>query len=235
MLNIKAEHHLSECAFDAIAKLMKEVVPKENLIAESFYETKRLVRGLGLPVEKIHCCPNGHMIFLGEDLNKTLCRFYDHPRFKKNNDTNGKGRMKTDVPFKKMYYFPLKDQLLKLYSSKATTNEMRWHAEHVVEDDVMQHPSDSISWKHFNDVHLDFAIEIRNVCLCLYTDGFQPFGQSGQQYSCWPVIITVYNLPPWLCMKDTSMFLTIPFPGPRNPKDKLDVYLQPLIHELNLL
>ena len=34
MLTIKAEHHLSERAFDAIAKLMKEVVPKINLIAE---------------------------------------------------------------------------------------------------------------------------------------------------------------------------------------------------------
>ena len=31
------------------------------------------------------------------------------------------------------------------------------------------------------------------------------------------------------------MFLTVLIPGPRNPKDKLDVYLQPLIHELNLL
>ena len=40
MLNIKADQHLSERAFDAIAKLMKEIVPKENLIAESFYEDK---------------------------------------------------------------------------------------------------------------------------------------------------------------------------------------------------
>ena len=83
-----------------------------------------------------------------------------------------------------MYYFPLKDRLLRLYSSKATTNEMRWHAEDVVEDDVMQHLFDYISWKHFNDVHPNFSIEIRNVKLSLCTDGFQPFGQSGQQYSC---------------------------------------------------
>ena len=50
MLIIKAEHHLSELTFDPIAKLMKEVVPKNNLIAESFYETKRMVPGLSLPV-----------------------------------------------------------------------------------------------------------------------------------------------------------------------------------------
>ena len=176
MLKIKAEHHLSEFAFDAISKLMKEVVPKKNLIIESFYETKCMVRGLGLPVEKIHCCPNRCMIYWGEDLNKTLCRFCDHPRLKKNDNTNGKGRKKIDVPFKKMYYFPLKDRLLILYSSKATANEIRWHVEHVVKDDVMQHPSDSIAWKHFNDVHLDFSIKVRNVKLGLCTDGFQPFG-----------------------------------------------------------
>ena len=72
MLNINVEHHLSERAFDAISKLMKEVVPKKNLIAQSFYETKRMVWGLGLPIEKIHCCPNGCMIYWGEYLNKTV-------------------------------------------------------------------------------------------------------------------------------------------------------------------
>ena len=121
MLNIKAEHHLSEHAFYAIAKLMKEVVPKKNLIAKCFYETNHMVRGLSLPIEKIHCYPNGYMIYWGEDLNKTLCRFCDHPCFKKNDNTDGKGRKKTDVPFKKMYYFPLKDWLLIVYLSKATT------------------------------------------------------------------------------------------------------------------
>ena len=31
------------------------------------------------------------------------------------------------------------------------------------------------------------------------------------------------------------MFLTILVQGPQNPKDKLDVHLQLMIHELNLL
>ena len=81
----------------------------------------------------------------------------------------------------------------------------------------------------------DFAAEIRNVRLGLSTDGFQPFGQSGKQYSSWPVIVTPYNLPPWLCMKEQFMFLTVLVPGPKNPKDNLDVFLQPLIHDLNML
>lgn len=36
-------------------------------------------------------------------------------------------------------------------------------------------------------------------------------------------------------MKDEYMFLTVIIPGPNNPKDKLDVFLQPFIAELNKL
>ncbi|XP_039118907.1 uncharacterized protein LOC120255075 [Dioscorea cayenensis subsp. rotundata] len=99
----------------------------------------------------------------------------------------------------------------------------------------MHHCSDSPAWKHFNNTHPTFASESRNVRLGLCTDGFQPFGQTGQQYSSWPVIVTPYNLPPSLCMKEEYMFLTIIVPGPKSPKDMLDVYLQPFIEEMKHL
>ncbi|GJW30490.1 hypothetical protein Tco_0047365 [Tanacetum coccineum] len=63
-----------------------------------------------------------------------------------------------------------------------------WHDEHVQEDGVISHPFDAEAWKHFDQTYPPFAAETRNVRLGLCTDGFQPFGQSGKQYSCWPVI-----------------------------------------------
>ena len=48
----------------------------------------------------------------------------------------------------------------------------------------MRHFSKSPALKHFNLTHLSFAYENRNVRLGLCTYGFQPYGQSGQQYSC---------------------------------------------------
>ena len=36
-------------------------------------------------------------------------------------------------------------------------------------------------------------------------------------------------------MKEEYMFLTIIVPGPKNPKNKLDVFLQPFIAELKEL
>ena len=112
---------------------------------------------------------------------------------------------------------------------------MRWHDEHFVEDGEMRHCSNSPAWKHFNVMHPSFAAERRNVILGLCTDGFQQFEQSGSQYSSWPVIVTPYNLPSEMCMKEQYMFLTVIVPGLRNPKDKLDGYLQTLISELQAL
>ncbi|KAM3378374.1 hypothetical protein P3S68_010787 [Capsicum galapagoense] len=139
------------------------------------------------------------------------------------------------VPYKRMYYFPLIPRLQRLYASHATVADMRWHHEHKKKDGVMRHLSDSEAWKHFNESHPFFAAEPRNVRLGLCTNGFQSFSQSGRKYSSWPVIVTPYNLPPGMCMKEAYMFLTIIVTGPSNPKHKIDVYLQPLIKVLTLL
>ncbi|XP_052181209.1 uncharacterized protein LOC127794273 [Diospyros lotus] len=235
LLSFKSEHHLSERGFNQLCELLKEVLPEPNTVIDNFYSTKKLVRGLGLPVEKIDCCRNNCMIFWGDDSDLTVCKFCHENRYKQVDQADSSKRQKTCVPYKKMHYFPLTPRLLRLYASNSTAAEMRWHADHVVEDGVMRHPSDSPAWIHFNQTHREFAAEKRNVRLGLCTDGFQPFGQSGKQYSCWPVIVTVYNLPPWMCMKDTTMFLTVLVPGPENPKAKLDVFLQPLIAELKHL
>ncbi|GJV74325.1 hypothetical protein Tco_1494320 [Tanacetum coccineum] len=41
-----------------------------------------------------------------------------------------------------------------------------------------------------------------------------------------------YNLPPWLCMKESSFMLTLLIPGPKSPGKDIDVYLRPLIDDL---
>ena len=44
-----------------------------------------------------------------------------------------------------------------------------------------------------------------------------------------------YNLSLWMCMKEAYMFLSVIVPGPNNPKNKIDVFLQSLIVELKQL
>ncbi|XP_039123357.1 uncharacterized protein LOC120259972 [Dioscorea cayenensis subsp. rotundata] len=233
LLTIKSEFHISERCYDAVLQFMKEALPANNKLVDNFYNTKKFVAGLGLPCEKIHCCINGCMLYWGKDSDRRSCKVCDHPRYK--SGKKGIGNHKDYSPNQKMYYFPLTPRLQRLYASKVTAKDMRWHKEHDEKDGVICHPSEAEAWKQFDLIHPLFASEARNVRLGLSADGFQPFGQSGKQYSCWPIIITPYNLPPWMCMKDPYMFLTVIVPGPKNPKKKLDVYLQPLIAELKHL
>ena len=90
---------------------------------------------------------------------------------------------------------------------------MTWHYENKTQG-VLRHPSDGEAWKHFDRKHESFASDPRNVRLGLCSDGFNPYIQaSSSPYSCWPVIVTPYNLPPEMCMTKPFMFLTCLIPG----------------------
>jgi hypothetical protein len=109
--------------------------------------------------------------------------------------------------------------------SPRIVEHMTWHQSHDAVDGVMVHPSDDEAWKHFNSVHPHFLVESRNVHLGLCTDGFNSFGSFVALYSCWPVILTVYNLPLGVCMRPDFMFISTAIPGPSSPGRNIDVCL----------
>jgi hypothetical protein len=97
---------------------------------------------------------------------------------------------------------------------------------------VIVHPSDGEAWKHFNIVHSHFSAESRDVHLGLCTDGFNPFRSFTAPYSCWPIILMVYNLPPGMCMRLKFMFLSMVIPSSNSLGWNIDVCLRQLIDEL---
>ena len=48
-------------------------------------------------------------------------------------------------------------------------------------------------------------------------------------------MLVLYNLPPWLCMKWSSLILSLVIPCSTSPGIAIDVYLQPLVKELREL
>lgn len=231
LLSIKSDYNMSEQCYNEVVRLMKETLPRGNRMVRDFYRTRRMVSKLGLGYKKIDCCVNGCMLYYKENLTGIQCNFCHEPRYARR---VSRGRYK-DVARKQMWYLPLAPRLQRLFASPSTASEMRWHHDNPREYGVLSHPSDGEAWKHFNRMHPDFAHDPRNVRLGLCADGFSPYGALGKTYSCWPVIVTPYNLPPWMCMQKEYLFLTLIIPGPHNPKDKIDVFLQPLIDELNML
>nr|GEY97784.1 hypothetical protein [Tanacetum cinerariifolium] len=51
----------------------------------------------------------------------------------------------------------------------------------------------------------------------------------------WLVILMTYNLPLWLCVKESSFMLTLLIHGPKSSGKDIDVYLRPLIEDLKVL
>ena len=64
---------------------------------------------------------------------------------------------------------------------------------------------------------------------CVYMDSTH----FATPYSCWPVILTVYNLPPG--MRLNFMFLSMVIPGPSSAGRNRDIFLHLLIDELTQL
>nr|GEZ22711.1 uncharacterized protein [Tanacetum cinerariifolium] len=63
-------------------------------------------------------------------------------------------------------------------------------------------------------------------------DGFNPFKTMNVAHSIWLVVLIPYNLPPWLVMKQPNFIFSLIIPGLGGPRNKIDVYMKPLIKEL---
>jgi len=170
------------------------------------------------------------MLYYLENAEMTECMTCGHSRYKPRT-----GGGKSLVAYKKLRYFPITLRLQRLFMSPRTAEHITWHQSHHAVDGVMVHPSDGETWKHFNSIYPHFSAESRDMHLGLCIDGFNPFRSFAALYSCWPVILMVYNLPPEMCMRPEFLFLSMVIPGPSNPGRNIDVYLRPLIDELTQL
>ena len=78
----------------------------------------------------------------------------------------------------------------------------------------------------------EFVGDARNVWFGLSEDGINPFGEQSSNHNTWPVTLCLYNLRPWLCMKQKFIILSVLIQGPKQPDNKIDMYLRPLVEEL---
>jgi hypothetical protein len=215
-----------------LLELLSDAFPEENTLPKSFYETKKIISGLGLSYEKIHVCPNECILYWRDWAHANVCPKCGLSRWKVNSD-DVEGRKK--IPEKVLRWFPLKARLQRLFMSSKTASFMTWHENSRTKDGLMRHPADSFAWKDFDRRYPNFSCDPRNVRLGLASDGFNPFKTMTISHSTWPIVLIPYNLPPWMCMKQPNFILSLLIPGPKGPGNNIDVYMQPLMEELNEL
>ncbi|WVZ20245.1 hypothetical protein V8G54_007567 [Vigna mungo] len=205
LLACKSKWNIPNQCIDFFVKMLMDVTPISSGLPKTYYDAKKCLSKLGLQSQRIDCCVDGCMLFYDNEYGK--------------ND----GALLECKFCGKARYQPRNTRASTKKQNRSTNG-------------VLRHLCDGEAWKHFDRVYPDFSIEPRNVRLGLCSDGFNPYVQASNiPYSCWPVIVTPYNLPPEICMSEPYMFLTCLIPGPFNPKVAIDVYLEPLIDELKKL
>ncbi|WCJ37986.1 hypothetical protein M5689_019073 [Euphorbia peplus] len=218
LYHLKCLNMWTNTSFTMLLELLIDAFPEGVHLPKSFYESKKLVKALGLDYEKIHS-------FMPKPLSNNGNSVDDVE--------NRLGSKKK--PSKILRYFPLIPRLQRLFSSTKTSNDMRWHEECRKKDGFLRHPADGGAWKGFNVRYSDFASDARNVRLALSSDGFNPYRTMSTSYSTWPVVLITYNMSPWSCMKRSSFILSMIIPGEKGPGNSIGTYLQPLVEELKQL
>ncbi|KAL2240148.1 UNVERIFIED_CONTAM: hypothetical protein Sindi_0656000 [Sesamum indicum] len=125
-----------------------------HTLPRDYYSTEKLIKDLGLPIEKIDTCKNDCMLYWKDDVYLEYCKFVE---------MLGTSRCGSETPLQ---------EVPRLYATGAIAEHMMWHATYQMEEGSICHPFDAKARKHFDLMYPDFAEELRNVRLSLCTDGF---------------------------------------------------------------
>ena len=126
--------------------LLKEVLLEGETLPKSHYDTRNVLRGLGLGYIAIYACKYDCALFWKKFENHEECPICYTSQWKIN---DGKGKK---VLHKILCYLPLKSRLQGFFISRKTALEMRWRKDkHLDDGKVLRHPADSKTWKAFDN------------------------------------------------------------------------------------
>ena len=188
----------------------------------------------GIP--KIHACPNDCVLYRHAFADLRNCPTCGVSRYKVNSDEcTADATTYKDRPSKVCWYLPVIPRFKQLLANVEDAKNLTWHADGRIKDGLLRHPADSPQWKTIDQLYPEFAQDARNLRVALASDGMNPFGNLSSNHSLWPILLIIYNLPPWLCIKRKYIMMSMMIAGSRQPRNDIDVYLEPLIEDLRKL
>ncbi|XP_076924727.1 uncharacterized protein LOC143587282 [Bidens hawaiensis] len=229
LFNMKAKTRWSNTSFTELLVGLYDMLPKGNELPISFYQAKKMMNPMGLKVERIHACENDCMLYRNEYENNHKCVHCGKSRYKRESKTDeyDNNVKKNGPPAKLLWYFPIIPRLKRLFSNEKEAKLLRWHSDERINDGKLRHVADSPQWRNINSKYPEFGNEVRNIRFGLSSDGINPFGHGNSQHSTWPVLLCIYNLPPWLCMKRKYIMMSLLIQGPAQPVITL-IFICPL-------
>ena len=226
LLNAFKTHKAPAVLIDEVFKLLSQwILPSPNSLPENEKAATRFLRKMGLTYDLIHACPRSCCLFRGDLVHKEHCPHCGSPRFIRGN-----------IPAKVLRHFPLIPRLRRMFGIQKISELLVWHHHNKSTDGLMRGPADSPQWAFIDSKYAKFASDPRRLRFILTADGVNPFGNKSCNWSTWPVIATIANLPPWLMTKNFFLLLCLLIPGREQPSgEQFDIFLQPLLEELKTL
>jgi hypothetical protein len=225
-MNMCTTHGTSNTFQEELLKYLSTyLLPPENMLLPSFDQAKNMVRKLCLSYNIIPCYRKGCVLYRKQFEELNHCPKSDASRYVDSSST---------INAKVLRYFFLIPQLHKMYRSLEIANLLKWHYYNRSDPGKMSTVADSPAWRHIDtEIDMNFAEEKRNVRMDLSLDGVNPHSIQASSHSTWPILIVLYNLPPWLVTKKFFITLSLLISGKESPtSENIDVYLQPLLEEL---
>ncbi|XP_025983906.1 uncharacterized protein [Glycine max] len=236
LVNLKARFGWGDKSFNELLLLLKNMLPVDNMLPKTHYEAKKILCLIGMEYQKIHACLNDCILYRHEFVE--LCNFptCGVSRYKVNyDDCSEDASTYKDRPPKVCWYLPVIPRFKRLIANAEDAKNLTWHADGMTKDGLLCHPADSSQWKTIDQLYLEFGQDPRNLRLALASDRMNPFGNLSCNHSSWLVLLIIYNFPPWLCIKQKYIMMSMMITGPRQPGNDIDVYLAPLIEDLEKL
>ena len=122
LYQLKCLNGWSDTSLDSLFKLLKNVLPRGNIVPESIYEARKVIQGLGLNYVKIDACINDCILYRNDYAKAKQCPVCGESRWKfglddGNIEVNSSSSKRNKIPCKILRYFPLKSRLQKLFMS----------------------------------------------------------------------------------------------------------------------
>jgi hypothetical protein len=210
---------------DALLKwIAGDLLPTSNNFPRTSYEVKSLLMKLGLKHEQVHCCPDGHVLYQGVNADLEECPTCQQVRYIPGSN---------NVPQRVARYFDVIRHLQRMFKCPEVAKHMTWYHSHKSQGQKMRSVADSKQWKSIDENEPEFAEVLTNLRLGLVGDGIIPYKNNAIKHSTWVLLITIYNLPPWLLTKKFFISLALLIPGPKSPTaENIDVYLAPIVRDM---
>ena len=111
-----------------------DLLPTSNCFPRTLYEVKRILMKWGLKHKQIHCCPDAHVLYEGENENLSSCPICNKPRYILGSSS---------VPQRVVRYFDIIKHLVRMFRCPEIAKHMTWYSSNKSSSEKMYSVADS--------------------------------------------------------------------------------------------